>query len=115
MLEVMKELHKTNRKKEIDVIHALYPNSSVLSVLASKFIARLPSTVSLLYDIRSPWINMGVKRGDVSENLRQIAYFFEGFVLRRVDGVIFITRELEELYRKFISFQTFSRSHSIWG
>lgn len=109
MLEVMSKICKINREKGIDIIHALYPNSSVLGVLASKFINRLPSSLPVLYDIRSPWINMGVERDDIPKSLSRMAYFFEESVLKRVDGAIFITKKLEEFYRKFIDFQTFSR------
>ncbi len=104
MLGAMKEIHKINRGKKIDVIHSLYPNSSILSVLASKSTKRLPRDTSVLYDIRSPWINMGVERRDISKNLRKIAYFFEGESLKRVDGVVFITEELERFYRKYTCF-----------
>lgn len=109
MLEVMNKICKINRENQIDIVHALYPNSSVLGVLTSKFINRLPSSLPVLYDIRSPWINMGVERDDIPKSLSKIAYFFEESALKRVDGAIFITKKLEEFYRKFIDFQTFSR------
>ena len=109
MLEVMNKICKINREREIDIIHALYPNSSVLGILASKSINRLPSGLPVLYDIRSPWINMGVERDDIPKSLGRIAYSFEKSALKRVDGAIFITKKLEEFYGKIIDFQIFSR------
>jgi len=92
LMEVEKEEH-------IDVVHCLYPFSSVMG--ASIFKHRKPGT-RLVYDIRSPWIDMSVERGSIPRPVgglyRTGAYAFERLLTDNVDGFIFITQGLKNHY-----------------
>lgn len=98
-----KKLKELNRKEDIDIIHCLYPNSSVLG--AALFKRKSPKT-RIIYDIRSPWIEMSIEKGSIPKYAvpayRRIAYFSEYFLSRYVDGFIFITEGLKEFYENKI-------------
>jgi glycosyltransferase involved in cell wall biosynthesis len=93
------KLREINEEKRIDIIHCLYPNSSLVGAFLFK---RATPAVKILYDIRSPWIDMSVKRGSVNRYISSIykkaAYFSEKRLSHHADGFIFITKGLQEFY-----------------
>lgn len=98
-----KKLNEINKQKHIDVIHCLNPNSSVFG--AALFKRRSPET-RIIYDFRSPWIEMSIARGSIpayaASVYRRIAYFSETILNEYVDGYIFITEGLKKFYEKKI-------------
>ena len=83
----------------IDLIHCLYPNSSLQA--AALFKKTRAAGVKVVYDIRSPWIEASVERlslGVEASVYRRMAYASESFLGRYVDGYIFISRGLKEIY-----------------
>jgi len=98
-LGLYKKLKEINKEKSIDIIHCLYPNSALLGAVLFK---RISPTVKILYDIRSPWIDMSVARGSVSRYIApfysKAAYFSEKKLSHHADGFIFITEGLKKFY-----------------
>ena len=103
-LKVLGILKREHRHTPIDTIHCFYPNSSLLgAVLFKRFHHK---EVSLIYDIRSPWIEMSLARGFVarwiSSLYKGILYLEERILARRVDHFVFITDGLAHYYKKKI-------------
>lgn len=98
-----KKLDEINKKKPIDVVHCLYPNSSVLG--AALFKRKFPKT-KIIYDVRSPWVEMSIERGSiptyVAPIFRRVVYFGESILDKYVDGYIFITEGLKRIYENKI-------------
>ncbi|MHA1882781.1 MAG: glycosyltransferase family 4 protein [Candidatus Thorarchaeota archaeon] len=98
---VLCELADIERTGHIDVIHCLYPLSSLMG--ASLFKHKHPQT-TLVYDIRSPWIDMSVERGSIPSPMGGIyktaVYGFESILSDNVDAFIFITDGLKKHYEK---------------
>lgn len=96
----LKTLKNIGRKEPIDVIHAVYPSSSTIASLLYKFLFSPKSRV--IYDIRSPWIDMSLKRGRIPTwgqiPFRAMAIILERVLLKLVDGVVFITNALRDYY-----------------
>lgn len=94
-----RSLKEENRRERIDLIHCLYPNSSVQAAVLFKRICA--PEVKIIYDIRSPWIEVSVERLalDWGEGLyRRLAYYSEAFLARHVDAFVFITEGLKGFY-----------------
>lgn len=98
-----KKLNEISKEKQIDIIHCLYPNSSVAG--AALFKRKSPRT-RIIYDVRSPWIEMSVERGSIppyaAPVFRRIAYLAESFLDKYVDRYIFITEGLKKFYENKI-------------
>ncbi|MDF1540660.1 MAG: glycosyltransferase [Candidatus Thorarchaeota archaeon] len=94
-------LWKSGRRRTIDVIHCLYPSSSTLACVLYKWL--ISPRTRVVYDIRSPWIDMSTKRGEIQgwmkSSFRIAALILEETILSLVDGVVFITDGLEKHYR----------------
>lgn len=99
-----RELKRISEEGDIDVVHCIYPLSSVVGAILFKM--KSPKT-KIVYDIRSPWIDMSIQRGFVSRYTamiyRNTAYFIERFVSNYVDGFIFITEGLRQFYKDKIN------------
>lgn len=97
------KLKELNKKEDIDLIHCLYPNSSVLGAALFK---RKSQKTKIVYDIRSPWIEMSLERGSIPRYLapiyHKVSYFSESFLDKYVDGYIFITEGLKRFYENKI-------------
>jgi glycosyltransferase involved in cell wall biosynthesis len=94
-------LRALNERSRIDLIHCLYPNSSLQAAVLFK--KTCSPEVKIVYDIRSPWIEASVERlslGLEAALYRRIAYASEAFLGKFVDGFIFITRGLKDVYEK---------------
>ncbi|MBU0466387.1 MAG: glycosyltransferase [Nanoarchaeota archaeon] len=98
--EVRSILKREHDKNAIDIVHCLYPNSSLLGGVLFK--AFHNKNVKLVYDIRSPWIDMSIGRGFINKKVvplyRWALYSEERFLCRFVDQFIFITEGLREYY-----------------
>ncbi len=96
---VNKVLKDENKKKKIDIVHCFYPNSSLLGGVMFK---RKNKGVKLIYDIRSPWIDMSIERGFINKGIaplyRWALYSEERLLGRYVDKFIFITEGLKDYY-----------------
>lgn len=94
-------LRELQAEERIDVIHCLYPNSSVQA--AALFKRFCSPGVKIVYDIRSPWIEASVEKlslGVEAEIYRNLAYGVESFLAKYVDGFVFITPGLQDFYRE---------------
>lgn len=98
-----RKLNEISKEKPIDLIHCLYPNSSVLGAALFK---RKSPKIKILYDLRSPWIEMSIERGSIPKYVasiyRRAAYFSEAYFNNYVDGYIFITEGLKRFYNNKI-------------
>lgn len=83
-----------------EVLHCLYPNSSLAA--ASDMKRRLHESLRVLYDVRSPWIEMSLERISIPRILRsaykESLYALEGHLGRSVDRWSFITESLRNWY-----------------
>ncbi len=128
--KMFKLLRDLDNKSPIDLIHCIYPFSSVLGAILFK--RKIRPQVKIIYDIRSPWIENSVTKLSTRKGIRLykwVAYSAERALSKRVDGYVFITRELRELYRKWlglpfepsilipsgVDLQHFSRRTSPWA
>jgi glycosyltransferase involved in cell wall biosynthesis len=100
----LKEIHQT---KPFDIIHCIYPSSSLLGAVLFK---RSTPSVKIIYDIRSPWIEMSIARGSINKWIapiyKKLSYFSESLMSRYVDGFIFITEGLKKYYEKKVNLNT---------
>jgi len=98
-LDVFSILRKENKKNKIDIVHCFYPNSSLLGAVMFK---TLIQKCKIIYDVRSPWIDMSIGRGHVKKMLflyKAVLNSEEKFLCKFVDNFIFITKGLEEHYK----------------
>src|SRR3989344_227109 len=98
-IQVYKELKEINKKERIHIIDCFYPNSSLMgAVLFKLFINR---RVRLVYQVRSPWIEMAMFRSVVKKSglFKKLAYFSEYVLSYFVDHYIFITEGLKDYYK----------------
>jgi glycosyltransferase involved in cell wall biosynthesis len=94
-------LRKENKKKKISIIHCIYPNSSLLGGVLFKMTHQ---NSELVYDVRSPWIDMSIERGFINPYIapiyKKVIYFEEKMLCKFVDKFIFITEGLKKHYKK---------------
>jgi len=94
-------LNKENKEKNIDIVHCFYPNSSLLGGVLFKI---TNPKIKLIYDVRSPWIDMSVERGFINKYIAPIykktIYSEEKFLCKFVNKFIFITEGLADYYKK---------------
>ena len=95
-----KKLNEISKEKSIDLIHCLYPNSSVFGAVLFK--RKFPNT-KIIYDIRSPWVEMSIEKGSIPKFIipvyRKLANQSERILAKYVDGFIFITEGLKKFYK----------------
>jgi len=93
-----KILKKISNNVKIDVIHSLYPLSSLAAVEKANLFKKIKN----VYDIRSPWLQIGATRGSIPKKISRvyisIAESFEKHLIRKTDGIIFITEALKDYY-----------------
>ncbi len=100
-LKLLRLLREEDREAGIDVIHCLYPNSSLQAAVLFK--RMFSPKVKIIYDIRSPWIEVSMDRLDLNRGrslYRKAAYAGETLLGRFVDGFVFITAGLREFYSR---------------
>lgn len=97
-------LRRENMIKRIDLLHCLYPNSSLgAGVLFKIFVNR---KVKIIYDVRSPWIEMSFAKGHLSgiaKATKPFIYFTEFLLCKWVDHFVFISEGLRDFYLKKLS------------
>lgn len=103
-LGTFKILRKENKKQRINIIHCLYPNSSLLGTVLFKILCNWE--VKIIYDVRSPWIDMSVERGYINKFIapiyKTLLYLEEFLLCRFVNYFVFITEGLKRYYAKKI-------------
>jgi len=101
-LKAYQILRSAHKKKNIDIIHCLYPNSSLLGAVLFKLLVN--SKVMIIYEVRSPWIEMIFARKHIYSSFDRLIKFTlfieESFLLRFADHLIFISNGLYEYYTK---------------
>lgn len=105
-------LKKEDKEKKIDIVHCFYPNSSLLGGVLFK--AFHPKT-KIIYDVRSPWIDMSIGRGFINPRIarvyKKIIYLEEKFLCKFVNQFIFITEGLKDYYNKKVKI---NNKQKIW-
>ncbi len=100
--KVLGILQRENKRKPIDIIHCFYPNSSLLGAVLFKILSK--SRAKIIYDVRSPWIEMIFARNHIkgmkSGLIKKLLNFKEKNLLRYVDFLVFITDGLKDYYCK---------------
>lgn len=95
---------KLKQIRKVDVIHCLYPVSSLVSAVFFK--KKHNKSVRIIYDVRSPWIEMGMEKGLLPKFLQKFVKFLfykvERFLSSYVDEFIFISDGLKNHYEKKI-------------
>ena len=93
-------LRLENKRNGISILHCFYPNSSLMGAVPFKILNR---RVKIIYDVRSPWIEMSIERGFVNRKITKlykvVLYLFEKFFCRFVGHFIFITEGLAKYYK----------------
>lgn len=94
-------LKKENHIKKIDIVHCFYPNSSLLGAVLFKLNNK---DVRIIYDVRSPWIEMSIERGFINKWIvpmyKKILYSEEKWLCNKTDEFIFITEGIKNYYTK---------------
>lgn len=94
-------LIKENRKQKIDILHCFYPNSSLMWIIIFKLLFN--RKVKVIYDVRSPWIEMSFFNNHLSKKkwfIKKLMHFSEYFLISFVDYFVFITDWLKDYYQK---------------
>jgi len=96
-----KKLRFIHKKKEINIIHARYPFSSlVAAILFKRFVS--PET-KIVYDIRSPWIEIQGEKSKIFSNsiIKRTLYFIERLLFKNVDGFFFTNKLIAKHYMRY--------------
>ncbi len=95
-------LKKIQRMGGVEIIHCLYPNSSVLAAVLFKLTKS--KKITIVYDLRSPWLHIAIERGSIPKLLGKpllvAGYASEFFLSIFVDKFIFITEGLRNHYER---------------
>ncbi|MBI3160026.1 MAG: glycosyltransferase [Chloroflexi bacterium] len=93
-------LLREHRNRPIALLHCFYPNSSLLA--AALFKRLISPEVRILYDVRSPWIEMIFAMRHLDKlwyrPTKAILTIEERSLLRFADHLLFVTRGLAEYY-----------------
>ena len=106
-----KILKKENKERKIDIVHCFYPNSSLLGAVLFKVFNNYKTKI--VYDVRSPWIEMSIERGFINKNVaglyKFVLYKEEKYLCKFVDSFMIITDGLVCYYRKKIKIKPSQR------
>ena len=98
--QASKIIRKLKKKQNIDIVHGLYPLSSIAAIRLS----RVRKRSKIIYELRSPWLLVGKAIGTVpfafTSLYLNIASLIEKNLMKRINGFIFITEVLYEYYKK---------------
>ncbi len=92
-------LIRENKKQKIDILNWYYPNSSLMWIFFFKMIFN--RKVKVLYDVKSPWIDMSFLNNHLSKRksiLKRIMHVSEKLLLRQVDYYVFSNEWLKSYY-----------------
>ena len=108
-------LKKEHKFKKISIVHCFYPNSSLLGAVFFKIFNN--RKVKIIYDIRSPWIDMSVERGFInkfaSPIYKKLLYFEEKILCKFVKSFVFVTPGLLEYYSKKVKIKKSQKTIAI--
>lgn len=93
------KLFKIHRSSPIHSIHAFYPNSSLLWAVFFKVFFSWKTRI--IYDVRSPWIEMSFANNHISTRkvfIKYIMHFCEFILIRFVSEFVFITEGTRDYY-----------------
>lgn len=100
-VKCFRQLSRLNKTLKIDIIHCLYPNSSLqAAVLYKIFVDR---KVNIVYDVRSPRIEMSFANQWISaskQRIKTIMHLSEKLLIRFVDYFVFITEWTKWYYHE---------------
>lgn len=94
-------LRALNKTQKIDIIHCLYPNSSLQAAVLYKLC--VDSKVKIIYDVRSPRIEMAFANHWISsskQRIKTVMHRSERVLTRFVDYFIFITEWTKQYYQE---------------
>jgi len=96
-------LKKIHSRAPIDIIHARYPLSSLISAVLFK--RKISPKTRIVYDIGSPWIEMTGERFRLFSSflLKQALYSVEKKLFQNVDGFYFQNEDVADFYMRRIS------------
>lgn len=101
-LSSAKILIQEHRLERIDLLHCFYPNSSLLGAVLFKLLTG--AKTQILYDVRSPWIEMIFAMNHLPRWLyfpvRLLLHSQEAILLRFVDHLMVVSKGLGEYYRE---------------
>lgn len=98
-------LKKINNFSALNIVHCFYPNSSLLAAVFFKLL--INNRVKIIYDVRSPWIQMIFARNHIRASFLNKFFIFllyvgEFILTRFVNHFIFITPSLHDYYSKIL-------------
>lgn len=100
---------KLRKNKKIDIIHCIYPISSLSSAVLYKILNN--RSVKIIYDIRSPWIEMGDEKKLIPKSLnkfiKKFFYRLEKYLTKHIDGFIFISEGLKDFYEQKLNLKNY--------
>jgi glycosyltransferase involved in cell wall biosynthesis len=103
-IKTYKLLRSINNNKRINIVHCLYPNSSLAAAVLFKITRK--KKIEIIYDLRSPWILIALERKSIpkifSYIFKILAYSTEFILSIFVNKFIFITSGLNNYYKKFL-------------
>lgn len=94
--QMLRRLHK---EQPIDILHGLYPNSSLQAMVLFKWFVH--RKVKLIYDVRSPWIEMSFANAHISYAkwlIRWCMHMSEKILTKRADYFVFISAWTQQYY-----------------
>lgn len=95
------QLCALNKTQKIDIIHCLYPNSSLQAAVLYKLC--VDRKVKILYDVRSPRIEMAFANHWISsskQRIKTVMHLSERVLTRFVDCFVFITEWTKQYYQE---------------
>ena len=96
-----KMLVKEHNKQKINIVHCFYPNSSLFAGVLFKIL--ISWKVRLIYDVRSPWIEMSFANKWISRKkmfIKHIMHLEERILTKFVNHFVFITEWTKDYYGK---------------
>jgi glycosyltransferase involved in cell wall biosynthesis len=94
-------LRRIGHTQPIDVLHCLYPHSSLLAAVMYKWL--VSRRVKIIYDVRSPWIRMSLANHHVRQWKRMFVGIMHGveyLLVRMIDQIVYITQWLADRYQQ---------------
>lgn len=100
-IRAFRQLLQIHAQKKIDVIHALYPNSSLqVAVLFKICVSR---KTRIIYDVRSPRIEMSFANAHIHKAklfFKWLMHLSEYILIKWVNYFVFITKGTQEYYKQ---------------
>lgn len=94
-------LRAIHRKQPIDILHCFYPNSSLQAAVLFKLLVH--RSVRIVYDVRSPRIEMAFANNWISSSRRRIKrcmHVSERLLVKFVDQFVFLSEGTKTYYQR---------------